>query len=112
MGSDAESKVRINKSIGQIFFTIIKVAMWHGMIGVLNVADVVPIISWHISNWASRIYMENKHAVHIVLTSTGCSKKDAIIVTELALDCLKAKATERPNIGEVIFRLANLKSKK
>ena len=69
-------------------------------------------LSWHISNWASRIYMEYKHAVHIALTSTGCCKKDAIIVTELALDCLKAKATERPNIGEVIFRLANLKSKK
>ena len=63
---------------------------------------------WHIST--SRNYMENKHVVHVTLTRTrsGCSEKDAIDVTELALDCLKDKAKERSTIDEVILRLANL----
>ena len=43
---------------------------------------------WHITTWASRIYMQNKHAaVHIAKTSTGYSKRDSIVVTELALVC-------------------------
>ena len=63
---------------------------------------------WHIST--SRTYMENKHVVHVTLTRTesGCSEKDAIDVTKLALDCLKDKAKERPTIEEVILRLTNL----
>ena len=63
---------------------------------------------WHIST--SRTYMKNKHVMHVTLTSTGlgCSEKDAIAVTDLALDCLKDKAKERPTIEEVILRLTNL----
>ena len=63
---------------------------------------------WHISNQASRMYMDNKHAVHSALTRTGCSERDAIAVTELALDCVKVEAAERPIISQVIDRLAKL----
>ena len=54
----------------------------------------------HISN--RRTYIEQ------IALSRGCSQKDAIVVTELALDCVKDKATERPMIDEVIDTLANL----